>query len=371
MKVFIDVTRTWESFALTGIQRVAIEYLRALRETLGSKNVVATRVNKRGLWALNEKQVQKLLLLGQKDKPRGKRGRRWRWNGLQQKIVAPKNEKIDGVLFAPEVFPAELAKHLTKFQKTVALVHDVFARDQKAFRRYINIVSRFHARIVPSRYTKIELEEFFGEVSTVVEHGVSVLPPINKKVLNNSKTSKSQEKILFCIGSLEERKNHLALLQACERLWKEGEDFSLVIAGIKTKSGLRAAKKIKELKKAGQKISWLGAISDEKAFEILSTSWAFVYPSSEEGFGLPVAEALSLGIPVICGTGGALRERVRVGGCEVLKQNDVSSIADAIRNILNTSHRQKLADEARALPVRSWNTAAKEFLSVIASIKEK
>ena len=59
-----------------------------------------------------------------------------------------------------------------------------------------------------------------------------------------------------------------------------------------------------------------------------------VLPSLEEGFGLPVAEAMAAGLPVVCSRGSALEE-VAGGAATLVNPLDTRSIADGIESVLD------------------------------------
>jgi glycosyltransferase involved in cell wall biosynthesis len=65
----------------------------------------------------------------------------------------------------------------------------------------------------------------------------------------------------------------------------------------------------------GDRVHMLGYVSECRKAEILSEAIGLVYPSSYEGFGMPLIEGMAAGIPVITGTGGSL---VEVGGNAVI-----------------------------------------------------
>jgi hypothetical protein len=78
-----------------------------------------------------------------------------------------------------------------------------------------------------------------------------------------------------------------------------------------------------------------------------------------------VAESLARGVPIVCGTGGALKERARFGGCETLREVDWECLYWGIKKILEENRRAELAAEARGVPVRTWAEAAEELLKII------
>lgn len=77
-----------------------------------------------------------------------------------------------------------------------------------------------------------------------------------------------------------------------------------------------------------------GVVAQPALEELLASSTMLIQPSYEEGFGLPVAEAIAAGIPVAISTAGALLEIVRGAPVPRFDPGDVAAIADAIDGVV-------------------------------------
>jgi glycosyltransferase involved in cell wall biosynthesis len=162
--------------------------------------------------------------------------------------------------------------------------------------------------------------------------------------------------IVLSVGTLEGRKNHVALLQACERLWSQGRRFELHLVGLtQAQTGRPAAELVAALQAAGRPLRYDGP-ADEPALEAAYAACAFtVYPSLAEGFGLPVAESLARGKPCVCLGSGALGEIARGGGCIPLTAVTTAELAGAIGRLLDApAERAELAAAARGRRFRTW-----------------
>jgi len=100
----------------------------------------------------------------------------------------------------------------------------------------------------------------------------------------------------------------------------------------------------------------------------------FVYPALSEATALPVLEALSLGVPVICSRAGALPEAVASAGI-VVAPRDASRLAAALEAIWNGG---SLADQLRqqahrraAANDRTWSDVARETRLVYAAAAQE
>ena len=161
---------------------------------------------------------------------------------------------------------------------------------------------------------------------------------------------------ILYLGTLEPRKNVEALVAACERLWgRRRSRPDLVLAG---GTGWKTAGLHRRIARSAyrDKIHVTGYAPREAARELYRAAEVFAYPSHEEGFGLPVAEAMACAIPVVTSTAEALRE---VGGDAVLYAGprDVETLSRQLERALEDAPlRERLA---RAGPERaalfSWD----------------
>jgi glycosyltransferase involved in cell wall biosynthesis len=87
-----------------------------------------------------------------------------------------------------------------------------------------------------------------------------------------------------------------------------------------------------------------------------------IFPSLNEGFGLPVAESLASGTPVITSDHGSMREIAVAGGALLVDPRDDLDITGALRALLTDDElHARLSAQARALPHRSWDSYAAEL----------
>jgi glycosyltransferase involved in cell wall biosynthesis len=165
--------------------------------------------------------------------------------------------------------------------------------------------------------------------------------------------------MVLCVGTHEPRKNHLALLHAAELLWREGVPFSLVLVGGRSWNDWRFRETLASAQAAGRPVATATSVSDEVLWAAYRVARCLVFPSLNEGFGLPVAEALACGTPVVTSAYGSMAEIAADGGALLADPRDDHALADAMRRLLtdDDTHRH-LAAAARARPVRSWDDYA-------------
>jgi glycosyltransferase involved in cell wall biosynthesis len=127
-------------------------------------------------------------------------------------------------------------------------------------------------------------------------------------------------------------KNHRALLEAFAVVAAVHDDVALVLTGAPGTAEASVAGVIEGLGLANR-VHRLGRVSPSRLAGLLREATALVYPSTYEGFGLPVAEAMAAGCPVIASDRTALPEVV--GGAGILVDpGDVEGWADAMQRLL-------------------------------------
>ena len=173
---------------------------------------------------------------------------------------------------------------------------------------------------------------------------------------------------LMYVSRLRLRKNHLVLLEACERLWSEKMVFSLDFIGM-TDTVIDAffiLGKVRKLTKQGRPIRWLGHVSDAELHQAYQNASFTLFPSKMEGFGLPILESLWHRRPVICGNNGAIGEVSSGGGCLHVDQNDPAQIATAIRTLLvDDCLYERLYHESQERNFRTWNEYFVELRKIL------
>ncbi len=137
------------------------------------------------------------------------------------------------------------------------------------------------------------------------------------------------ERYILNVGSIEARKN---ILQAVQALPLLPDDVALVIVGRHTPYTDRVLQYVHE-HHLEPRVRVLHGVPDEHLPVLYAMAEAFVYPSVYEGFGIPIIEAISCGLPVVACTGSCLEE---AGGPDsyYVQPGDVEAMADAIRHSL-------------------------------------
>jgi glycosyltransferase involved in cell wall biosynthesis len=173
--------------------------------------------------------------------------------------------------------------------------------------------------------------------------------------------------MVLCVGTHEPRKNHLALLHAAELLWREGVGFNLVLVGGRSWNDDRFVEELARARARNRPVKTVTTMSDTMLWAAYRVARCMVFPSLNEGFGLPVAEALACGTPVVTSEYGSMAEIAADGGAILVDPRNDHSIAAGMRTVLTDDdvHAQ-LATAARARPRRTWEQYADDVWSALA-----
>jgi len=137
------------------------------------------------------------------------------------------------------------------------------------------------------------------------------------------------QRYVLNVGSIEARKN---ILQAVQALPLLPDDVALVIVGRHMPYTDRVLQYVRE-HHLEQRVLVLHGVPDDHLPVLYALAEAFVYPSVYEGFGIPIIEAISCGLPVVACSGSCLEE---AGGPDSLyvQPGDIEAMADAVRQTL-------------------------------------
>ncbi len=174
---------------------------------------------------------------------------------------------------------------------------------------------------------------------------------------------------ILAVSTLGPHKNYERLLEAFARYRVAHPAVRLVIAGIKGAQTERLVE-LRDLLGLANAVTFTGWIPREALYELFERATAFVYPSSFEGFGIPVLEAMAAGIPTACSAIPSLLE-IAGDGARFFDPNDVGEIAAALADVTDDDalrERLTLAGRARALAFGSEASAASMLESLTAAI---
>ena len=227
-------------------------------------------------------------------------------------------------------------------------------------------VRRSDRVIVDSHSTQRDLVELLGtpaEHIDVVPLGIGTLKrcePLPGRELRG-RLELGERRIALSLSAKRPHKNLLALIGAVARIPAERRPL-LTLPGYPTAHEADLRERARALGVEGD-VRFLDWLSGEEFEGLWQVADAFVYPSLYEGFGLPVLEAMSRGVPVACSNASSLPE-VAGEAALLFDPHDDAAIAGALRQLLED---EALCDRLRARGVHraaqfTWERTARATL---------
>jgi len=218
--------------------------------------------------------------------------------------------------------------------------------------------ARADAIITVSAFTKSQVTALLGVEPAkvfVVHHGVREL----------ALRPATREKIIFSVGAIQKRKNTARLVEAFESV---DTAWRLVLAG---SAGFGAGEILAriEASPARPRIVVVGYVAPSDLANWYSRASVFAFPTLDEGFGMPVLEAMASGIPVVTSNRSALPE-VAGDAALLVDPERTEDLADALRRITRDEDLQAaLVNRGRAwAKLFSWERAVRETWQVYENI---
>jgi glycosyltransferase involved in cell wall biosynthesis len=265
----------------------------------------------------------------------------------------------------PQIFHALNQRADYRYGKRmVTTFHDLFVLTNEYstadFRRRFAQQARTAARdsdliIAVSQFTANQVHELLGVERSrikVVPHGAHLPAAIVR----------TEEKIILAVGAIQLRKNTARLVEAFESL---PTDWQLVLAGAASGFGAAPILQRIEASPAKARIQVAGYVSNEELENLYGRAAIVAFPSLDEGFGIPVLEAMAHGLPVVTSNRSALPE-VAGDAAMLVDPTDVEALSHALANLTaDPDRRAALSKAGRArAALFPWSRAVEETHAV-------
>jgi glycosyltransferase involved in cell wall biosynthesis len=223
-----------------------------------------------------------------------------------------------------------------------------------------------HVHVTTNQVAK-EVDEHFGPglISsgriTVIPFGVPPIPPPGP--LPDALATLVTDPYVLTVGRHEPRKNLPRLVRAFGEVGREDRNLRLIIAGPEGRGTAALEATIADLpSELRNRVRLVGPVSPPALSALLAGASALAYPSLYEGFGFPPLEAMTVGVPVLVGGGGAVAE-VAGPAAEVADPLDVSDLAAGLRRVVfDQGRRTELIESGRKHAASyTWERTAKGF----------
>ena len=267
----------------------------------------------------------------------------------------------------PEWFPMKYAGEALSFSERIVVPHSV------------NAAKRVFA---VSNQTKADLTRIFGVPAGKIDVIYEGAEPQGAAAASGSSAVLKRLRLegrRYCLqlGTLEPRKNLARSFEAFVALagsdHRRYRDLDLVVAGRKgwhsdqilqamgkANSDL-AAVAVKAHEEPRERIRYIGYLSPTDKIQVIARAAMFVFPSLYEGFGLPVIEAMSLGVPVIASRRASLPE-ICGDAALLVDPEDVRDISGAMKTLYDDPALARALAEAglKRSAEFSWSRTARE-----------
>lgn len=291
----------------------------------------------------------------------------------------------------PLIHPSGLLKKIypkNENLKTIVTIHgleyeflpEAYSLWERLYMRFVIKKSCKGAdKIISVSYnTKNDLMELYKVPENkieVIHEGCSFYDNQVKNTISNKKKEDALEKYqlkdfkyLLFIGRIEERKNMLGIVKAFAILKRKFLiPHKLVLAG---GFGYRYSDIVKYIQNNDFKddIYLTGYIDEKDKKEILKNADVFLFPTLYEGFGLPIIEAQSLGVPIVASNNSSIPEIIgEEGKSALVNPHNSEDIAQAVFNILSDRNIRKDLVEPGLENVKrfSWDMCAEGVAKVL------
>ena len=390
--LLFDATHTSHTSAQTGIQRVC-RTLFAELQSQGAVTPICYDPHLIGWRALAPKETS--ILLDRSGGTGRSRGAKWtlaqkiagatqRWLGAKPLLPAAQG------LICPELFSAKVGAQLPGLLSAVAgprvaIFYDAIAlkfpeltppATVARFPAYLRELLLFDGVVAISEDSATSLRDYWRWLGIDQPPPVHAIPlGVDRPTLLSANEANPSPTLprLLCVCTIEGRKNHLALLEACEALWLEGLAFELQLIGMpRADTAGPALARIHALQQAGRPLLFSGSVPDATLHAAYQQCSFTVYPSLIEGFGMPVLESLHYGKPCVCSSRGALGESAHGGGCLTLASVDAHNLAATLgRLIKNPTEVAQLAAQARRRHLKTWPEYATAFTTWLLALPRR
>jgi len=273
------------------------------------------------------------------------------------------------------VSPDYLLPFIKFNSKSIAVFHDTFYWELKEnynplwrsyFLKSVRIgLNKNTGIVVTSSFIRNKVKEKLGgnyEIS-IVYQSPKMLATVSNKLLNFEKIGIPENANYFLhVGVMDKRKNLGVLISAFRKVCEDEffKDYYLVLIGSRAVTWfhddfVNINKLIKRYKMQG-KIIMPGFVSDADLSLIYQKAFAYVFPSKEEGFGIPVLEAMKSNIPVVVSNQAALVE-VAGDAALIFELNNTETLSEQMIRLKSFELRKSLVAKGK-LRVQKFTQSA-------------
>lgn len=290
---------------------------------------------------------------------------------LSQKLTGFNPLKHYDLVHFPYFDPFFFTLPPVRFSKTVVTVHDLIPlkypehfplgkRAKITWPIQKKLLQNVDAVITDSKASQGDIAKIIG----LPDNRIHVVPLAADKIFKPLKNIQNNlhlpPKFAMFVGGVNWNKNVISLINACQQA-----KIPLVLVGLEFLAGKvnlrhvenRPLQNILTAIDKNPLFIRLGFVETQELVDVYNLASVYVQPSIDEGFGLPILEAMGCGTPVICGKNGSLPE---VAG-DAATYADVEDVNDLAEKI---SHVKKTGREISQAAKFSWKITAQKTYEI-------
>lgn len=285
-----------------------------------------------------------------------------------------------------DVVVSQYVRPIWVHKHAVSVIHDMLFFDfpsqfSAKYRISRTVLFGLSARFSQAVFTVSEYSKRrISEIYKINQNAIGILPnaitfsPPAATSCTDSNAGGRVLRLLY-VSRLEQRKRHEWCLRAFEDLRLEGRNVQLTLVG---RGSGNYAKKLMALlaervELYGSSLSHLEGISQDRLNILYAQTDVFLFPSLGEGFGIPVIEAASHGVPCVVTDGSALAELSNYYAGKAFESDNYSEFLAAIKSVLdNNEYYKNDANEKirKVVDHFSWKTTAHRFIESILALEK-
>ena len=282
----------------------------------------------------------------------------------------------DSWLVVPEVPMSVLSEDLDPIAigrayglRTAAIVHDLIpakfadqydAGARRLYDRYFRMFADADLVFATTHYVAGDLRRYLEtkalRVPEIVVEPLAAEFPCAERRLDKCLSASANALKLLSVSTWEPRKNLPRVLRAIRQLGEQVDTNPLAMTIVGRRAGWSDYDtEVEALAASLPNVRVLADVSDADLIALYATHHASVYPSLEEGFGLPILESLWFATPCLCHNASSMAEVAPGGGTMMIDMADERAILAALMALVATpAPLLRLSEEATARPLRTW-----------------
>jgi glycosyltransferase involved in cell wall biosynthesis len=248
------------------------------------------------------------------------------------------------------------------FYDALPLKHALYAAQREPHERYMAEIAEGDVIFPISQHSGGDLQSFLASKGEGKNKPIVAACPLPGEFpgvprAQEAHAGSTHPLRILSVGSIDRRKNQAALIEA----FVQWHDAHPTVPATLTLVGGLSPETAPAVKRATARsdVRFLATVDDAALIALYRSASFSVFPSLDEGFGLPILESLWFGRPCICANFGAMSEAAAGGGCVTVDTRSVDAIREAIGRLAgDESLRMRLSREAVGREIGTWHSYA-------------